>query len=363
MSTLELRRFAIRSGERRALTTTEQNWLAALMIGIGSIFVFVLIGRIESGAGRAIVDGRLVHSAAEAAARYLGLGHFIVALAFTATSSRMKLAKHVAWFGWLLGLGTLLGLGYSWLRGVYPLLAYAFFAGYFLAHDFRDQLFFCRMNGDLGVRKDGRSPDADLLAVPILACAAVLSLLSVAAFVGLSGSDRYVAAVAHLPLAARWGLGIGPTLVVGPLLFCYWRHLNRRYTAGAGRFFMNQRPIVLIFSGSLLVLWLGLILRERFYPIVILHVTTWYVFTLFQFSRRSFSGPDARPLTWRWMRGTPAGFRFLHIGVVVLLVAGGLVWAYLFRNDPQVTALRVPLGPDVFPLWTIMHITVSFSRT
>jgi len=59
------------------------------------------------------------------------------------------------------------------------------------------------------------------------------------------------------------------------------------------------------------------------------------------------------------MRTTVKGFKTLHIGMVVVLMAIGLVWTI---GPHQTVALKWLLAPESFLYWTIMHITVSFVR-
>jgi hypothetical protein len=47
----------------------------------------------------------------------------------------------------------------------------------------------------------------------------------------------------------------------------------------------------------------------------------------------------------------------LHIGMVVVLMAIGLIWTLPLN---QAAWLRWLLAPEAFLYWTIMHITVSF---
>jgi hypothetical protein len=57
------------------------------------------------------------------------------------------------------------------------------------------------------------------------------------------------------------------------------------------------------------------------------------------------------------MRTTLPGFRTLHIGMAVVLMAIGLVWTLPLD---QTHYLKWLLAPESFLYWTIMHITVSF---
>ena len=62
-----------------------------------------------------------------------------------------------------------------------------------------------------------------------------------------------------------------------------------------------------------------------------------------------------------WVRTTQTGFQTLHLGLLVVLMAIGVVWAYAFHNDAAHHAMWVLVSRDAFPYWTIMHVTVSFT--
>ena len=98
-----------------------------------------------------------------------------------------------------------------------------------------------------------------------------------------------------------------------------------------------------------------MLLTQRPYALILFHVVAWYIFAVYQFKRHP---PKVAPRgLWLWMRTTVRGFETLHIGMVVILMAIGLVWTLWLGQSPTLTWL---LAPESFLYWTIMHITVSF---
>ena len=130
----------------------------------------------------------------------------------------------------------------------------------------------------------------------------------------------------------------------------------RRYRA---KVLAAHRPICVVYGGALVVIVLELLISGRIFSIVTLHVTAWYVFAMYQFSKRPPPDPAPRKLGWKWMRTTRGGFAFLHLGLCVLMLVAAAVWAYGFRNAPS-SVFSMFLSQDVFAYWTIVHITISF---
>jgi hypothetical protein len=242
------------------------------------------------------------------------------------------------------------------LRGRDEYLARLLFFAYFMVHDWRDQVFFYEANGDAppAVRTPG-AREALFLAgfVPIAALAASLAALNAAGIVGGSFGDGTLPAFLRgafvlLPVAVLFGALRLRTL------------LGREGLGTLAALVRANRPLLRIYALNLGVLLAGLALTGQMYAIVVLHVTGWYVFTVRQLRERAAEAPAPRPPGWRWMRSTPAGFTFLHAGLVVLCVVAGAIWAYAFRNDAALPVFATVLGQSAFPLWTIVHVTLSF---
>jgi hypothetical protein len=136
----------------RRLSATERNWLVSVAIMAASVAFFALVREGEMRMGRWEGSIRLVRDPAQAAMRYLGIAHFLVALVYMASSRAFRSAASLARFAALTGLSVLLCLGYAGLSAAAPTLAIVLFVAYFIVHDLRDQFFFCAVNGDRPAR-------------------------------------------------------------------------------------------------------------------------------------------------------------------------------------------------------------------
>jgi hypothetical protein len=340
----------------RRASLTERNAFLSVTILVGCFAVFGLIYGLEMDLGRWDREIRLVRSVSETSTRYLAVSHFLLAIAFMATSRRMRAARPWAGFVLMLAAGAVLCVGWDRLRGMDDYLARLLFFGYFIAHDFRDQVFFFYANGDAppSARQKGVSD-----ALYLLAFLPVAAVVSIFAFVRAAGSFGGASGPVALPDAVRWVFFLLPVPVA--LGFLHLRRLWKR--EGLGRpmdLVRTYRPLFIVFAVSFVVLFVGLVLTGHMYAIVVLHVTAWYVFSLRQLQKRPATAPAPRAFTWPWMRSTPLGFSVLHGGLTVLLVLAGAFWAYAFRNDEALRGFSYVLGRDAFPLWTIVHVTLSF---
>jgi hypothetical protein len=346
--------------EHRPLTTTERNWLWALAIVVGSGLVFGGVLALEKAGGLVEKRSRLVWDASETSMRFLALSHFLVALVFTTTSKRMKRPSSWGIFLGLASLGALLCVGFSRIGGIGAPLAAVLFYAYFLVHEFRDQVGFYRANGDAPAGEDPKAMLRDLLVFPALAFAVIGAVFVFAGAFEIGGARRYVSAFGDVPAYLRQAIGVVAVLAALALVVATKRRYDRRFEGGVASFLATHRPILFVFAGIVAVLFLGIPLTGRVYPIVTLHVTAWYVFYVHMLRSRPRAAPGAKPFTWTWMRSTNAGFNFVHLGIAALVIAAGAYWAYATGNDSSNTPLRLLLSKDGFPYWTIMHVTVSF---
>ncbi len=339
----------------RPLTETERNWLFAVLLVIGSVAVFAVGYGVEMDLGRWNSQIRLVLNPSETAMRYVGISHFLVATLYMVTSKRMRTMRPWGSFAGLLAVGALLCGGYTRLKFFSPLLASIFFFAYFLIHEFRDEVFFYFANADTPTARDPKSLREILVWTPFLILSGAATVLTGGVALGLLHIEWLSAAVMNVPEFFRWALGVLPVVVAAVAIVrlrdCWRREEPGRFTTFLG----VHRPIYLVFAGSLLIL-----LAQKGYAIVTLHVAAWYVFSLRQLKRRPAPALPPRA-SWQWLRATPAGFRLLHLGSLALLVIAGGVWAYGFRNDPALAPFAIFLDKDNFAYWTILHVTVSFS--
>jgi len=337
-------------------TRSDRNARLSVSILVGCFAVFAALWAVEMDLGRWNRDIRLVRSVSETTTRYVAIAHFVLGFLFLATSRRMRAVRPWAGVAALALLAAVLCVAWEELRGRDEYLARLLFFAYFMAHDWRDQVFCYEANGDAppSIRMPGIR-EALFLAgfLPVAALAAGLAALNAAGIV--SGSFGAGA----LPAFLRGAFLLLPVPV---LLACLrLRALLRRERMGPlAALIRAHRPLARMYAVNFGVLLVGLAFTGQMYAIVALHVTGWYVFIWRQLRERPMTEPAPRPPGWRWMRSTPAGFTFLHAGFVVLCLAAGAVWAYAFRNDPGLPAFAAVLGQGALPLWTIFHVTVSF---
>lgn len=340
----------------RPLTETERNWLWAGLIVLGATAVFWAIYALELDMGRWDPALRLVLNPAETSMRYLGFSHFLVAFLFLTTSKKMRTPRSWIEFSAALAVGAVLCLGYTQVRLWSPAIATILFFLYFLVHDFRDQVFFYFSNGDAPPRDDRKGLGELLFRTPFLffafvAAAGALLLASGRLDIGLLGD-----AFAGSSAGQRWAVGIVFVALAGWASWRYRALWRREHLGRLADFARANRPILAIFAAAMVILF-----AQKGFAIVTLHFTCWYVFAMRQFKKRGVPATPPPRFSWNWLRATPAGFNFLHIGSAVLLLGVGAVWAYGFRNDPAIAPLRILLDPLSFRYWTIVHITASFA--
>lgn len=344
----------------RPLTPTERNWLVALAIVVGSVLLFQAIGALESLLGRDPRETRLVWNGSETSMRLLALSHFLVALLFMTTSQRMRRRGSWLWFFGLLGAGALLCEGFSRLGGMAAPLAAVLFYTYFLLHEFRDQAMFYRSNGDAPSSEEPARASRGLYLAPLLGFGVIAATFVAGAAFGIGGARRFDHAFAGMSRPLRYACGVLPFVLVLLGALAVKRSFDRAAPAGLRGWLRANRPIFFVFLGIYVVLFAGIAATGRVYGPVALHVTAWYVFSIYQNSTRPAANPAPRRLSLPWMRTTTAGFNFVHLGMAALVVLAAVVWAYGFDNAPSQTAFHLLLSREAFPYWTIMHVTVSW---
>jgi hypothetical protein len=338
---------------------TERNWALALVLTVAFGGVLWLVAQWERQAADLGSRGRyFVWNAAEASARFLAVAHTIVASAFLLTSRRVRSGRGLAWLVALLVASVGVCFGYAALAETSAQAAAVFFTAYFLAHDLRDESYFYEANGD-AKRAAGAAPRPARLAT-VLVTAAIVATLGVAVFLGVGGARRYMGALGEVPLAARAGLAAAVVLSTAIAVRAVARAEGVRDAAAWRAFLRGHRPLLLVCAGAYAALFVGLWLTGRFYVIVSLHIVLWWVWAGRNVARASKPVPRPAPFTWAWVRRTPVGFHTFHAGVLVLVVGAAAVWAFGWRNDPSMTALRLLSGKDVFYYWTLVHVTVSW---
>lgn len=348
-------------GARRPLTLTERNWLAAFSIVVVGALAFVGVRAWERAYGHAERTEAFVYHPVETSMRLVAVAHILLGTLFLATSRAMQRPRAWPRLVALTGLGVGLCLAYGQASGPAVPLAKAAFYAYFLAHEFRDQTWFYRANGDGPPPGADDGTTRDLLRVPTLLVAFLGALFVAGAGLGVGNPRRYTEALLGFsPEGLRPVVGLLPLAAVLLATRAFARRLGRTRPGGLWAFLVEHRPVMLVYAGILGVLLLDIVISGRAYAIVTLHVAGWYVFTFRQLRARPAPAPSPRPPGWRWLRGTPRGFDVLHLGLVGLTLLAAAVWAYGFRNDPDLAPFYVMLSRDAFPFWTIMHVTLSW---
>lgn len=315
-------------------------------------------------------DIRYIREASEAAMRYLTIPHILIGFFFMASSPKNQSLRKRMWTVGLLLAGVGLCLVY-WKGGAKTnVFLYAGVYYYFLVHELRDEAMFYNVLGGAESIRDKavfQRMVRALIALIVLAIAAFAwSLLPFGVFHRKVVADGLVHAGGSwadgawtdgsLSLGWKIILASGPLLVVAVATVVTLRHYAlRQGYAGAGVLLRTHAPLFRVMVGAAGVLGLSLLLTQRAYSLILFHVVAWYIFAAYQFTRHP---PKVAPRNvWLWMRTTVRGFKTLHLGMVVILMAIGLVWTLWLGQSPALTWL---LAPESFLYWTIMHITISF---
>lgn len=364
-----------------ATSTTFRNWVRTLAWTLAAVAVcsaiypldkygdstFAAIRRgvatlFGASAGEAVaprlIDYRMFKNPSELPMRIFGLPHFIIALMFVLTSRRLRQPTSIFMFIGLLGVGTC----FCWLfyraGGHLNPFAMFLFYFYFLVHGLRDDAFFYKSYGDMP--KDAAATHQRIMAVLQLLILGLLFSLIWPTYVQMSSSSYKLRHPimenffpASWPFVLRLGIMFVPMLLIS--VFAILR-MGRRFPGGLPNLWRVHRPILTIFSISLVIILASLIGGPWTFNIVVLmHFVGWYIFALFLMDHR----PPARPPrgVWQWMRTTRQGFMTLHLGLAALVTILIAVSIYGFGKDCWLEPI---VGSKNFYYWTIMHVTLSF---
>lgn len=315
-------------------------------------------------------DIRYIREASEAAMRYITIPHILIGFVFMVSSLKNRTRTKRTWIVGLLLAGVGLCLIY-WRGGAKTnVFLYAGVYFYFLVHELRDEAMFYKVLGGAESIRD------KVVFQGMVRAMIALIIVTIAAFawavVPFGVFHRKVVAGGlvqaggswadgawfdgSLPLAWKIIMASGPLLVVAAAFVVTLRHYAvRQGYAGAGALLRTHTPLFRVMGGVACVLGLSMLLTQRAYSLILFHVVGWYIFSAYQFTRQP---PKIAPRNvWLWMRTTVRGFKTLHIGMAVILMAIGLVWTLWLGQSPALTWL---LAPESFLYWTIMHITISF---
>lgn len=333
------------------LGKSERNLWSAALIVLSLILGFEVIRWAEISFVAPASEG-LVENAAEASTRFFTIPHVIIGFLFMVSSARNQTTRKRLWIVGLLGVGVALSYTYGgMLNNGGKLLGAAFLYCYFLVHELRDEMNFYRLldgspqlADDQSFKRFGREQIALLVGGVVfilwvsgtLRTPSVLTLPGVP-FVGMAAIIAFV--------AIAWGIA---------MVASYGQYAVRRGTSIL-QVIRDHRQLIRLYTAIFSLTIVGAILTDRLYPIILLHVSVWYVVTCRMLKQKSATGTTVG--TWAWMRGTLTGFRTLHIGLAVVCMLLGTVAVYATGPVGHVWWL---ISPEAFPYWTIMHISVSF---
>ncbi len=350
--------FDYASAPRRALSTTEKNFWKAVALTIVIAAIFSLASWIERNVYHRGHDVRyFTGEGTEAAMRYITIPHIIIGFLFMVSSRNNQTAAKRAWVAGLILIGiALCSVYYSFAvtGGKAFKLAYGSIYLYFLIHELRDEGMFYVVLGDAPHITDKARFKSFTRALVALTLLAVI-------VIGWSGVPFGLYPRGFLPVDPARSIAFKCLLAFGPIVaWCATARLALAYYArgfvgGVPALVRMHAPLIRLMAGSAAVLGLSMLVTQRAYCLILFHVTSWYIFACYQYAKHP---PKVAPTgVWQWMRTTLSGFRVLHIGMVVVLMAIGAVWVFGFNKPP---ALNWLLAPQAFLYWTIMHITVSF---
>lgn len=330
------------------------------------ISAFFLVQLVEKNALNLRSKQRFVVDSIEAPMRYFTLAHITVATLFMVSATKNRTAQRRWLLAGLTGAGGLLCLAFYafthsftfWEPRHNPLFVYQIqmlVYAYFLIHEMRDELFFYRNLGDCP--RDEEPVRFAKLTNGLITFGVLLLLLGevwpgillkrdelgdLVVMQELSGPARAFAI--FIPLAA-WVIG----------LYAFLDLSAKRYRISLGELLCRHAPLFRVFSAVLATIFVGVLLFQRPYLLILLHVCVWYVFACYSFARQPRK--THAPGWWAWMRTTLPGFKFLHLSLFALFLVAGLVCVYVFKQEGWIWTL---MGPQAMVYWTITHITVSF---
>jgi hypothetical protein len=353
-------------------------WAASVGGSLLLLLLFAALQRLEIAAGLDHAR-RLVKAADELPMRVVGLSHHVVATFFLLTSARARTAAGLRWIALMLLAGGGLAFAFQSLGGAGSALCLGAFYLAFIAHVFRDEVFFYahhvqRAGGDAG-------PDhrwlgwLQVAALGLLGAILVPGLTALAATMGApwlpQPLPRWLAflepvrarhgssVLAAFPAGWTW-LQVGAVLtapflaallVAGRRLAAAWSQVRRRHA-----------PIVTVLGASVVLTASTLALGAWILNLIVLvHFVSWFLFT----TARLRAAPEARgPMgPVRWLRSTLPGFCLLHGGVALAIL--GLIAAHHYgprgSGGQAVGLVPLLLGRDGFYLWTILHLALSWT--
>jgi len=349
-------------------TATIQQYSQTLLWTFASIGVCALAYAVEKYIFRdalgLIHDStyRMFKNPAELPMRLFGLPHFIVGLLFMLSSRRMRGARSWVVFAALLALGA----GFSWLfyrfgraGDGFNALALMLFYFYFLIHGLRDEAFFYKAHGDMP-EDAGPTHDRVMVVLQALLLGLLLSLAIPAYVLYGEWKPEFSHPLLQNLFPAQWSYATRVAATFLPMAAVAWVvmwRIARVFPEGLRGLWETHKPILVVFLCSTGIVLLALVSGPwTFNAVVLMHFVGWYIFGRRMLARRPPPEPP-RAGGWKWMRTTPLGFTWLHLGLTGVVIALVALSTYGFGKTD---ALELIVGSKSFYYWTIIHVTLSF---
>ncbi len=353
------------------LGVTRANFIKAVFWTAVIVFFFWCAYKVERDVlDRHPASDRFIREASEAAMRYITIPHIIIGFLFMVSSRNNQSRQKRLWVLGLLLAGAGLCTLYYGGGGRTDLVLSVGVYFYFLVHELRDEAMFYTVLGEAAPIHDKaafRSFVRWMVALIVASLAAMVLTLAPFGFYvkKMTASETGLASLGlaetawfdgSLPMMWKVVLALIPGVVVALGYVYVLRRYSRVFGYADVKPFMEAHSkLFFVMFGVAAVLGLIILVTQRFYALILFHVVAWYVFASYQFAKNPPKSPPQG--WWTWMRSTATGFKTLHIGLAVLLMAIGLYWTLGLDQSP---ALYWLLAPESFLYWTIMHITVSF---
>jgi hypothetical protein len=345
------------------LATNERNFWRASLLVIGLVLVFEIAFWVRANVfptqGLPAGAKELLPIASETAMRYVALPHFIIGFMFMVSAAKNRNGKRRLLIAGLLLLSVLMYLAFRYLQDYVPtdgryydnyfvrtgtnLLMLFPIVLYFLVHELRDQAFFYTLHGEMpSVPSKVRFNWFVRHMIAFTLGTILVGLWTLTVF----GRVKILPLVpAATPLSARvWMAGVPLALLLLAAYVIPWCYV-RGTSWSVSDAYVKHAPLMRVFAGVVFWLVVGLSTRTGVFVVNTLHVAGWYVFTCYMLASRP---PKAPPQGWwAWIRTTLPGFRVLHIGLVVGMLAIAVLWGTpsdrkvgcrgRFRPEPSTT--------------------------
>jgi hypothetical protein len=302
---------------------------------------------------------RFVPNPAEMASRIFGFSHYLVGLMFMMSSRKMRKLKGWLWFIGLLSVSVVISVFFYNFGGKANPVMVIFYFLFFMVHGYRDMVFFYKPSSDDPALERTRSRILVLIqACLLLALMYVLvpAYLFYRSLKPKAYSPELKSQIEALMPYLKVILGLSWLLL--PILLLRLRRLLRRYPGGLPAFRAENKPILRVLLYSSLIILASPLLGPWVFSLLILsHFVGWYFYASRQLSTiPKQSGPGDG--LWKWVRGSVAGFQWLHLGAAAVFFVVVFV-NYFFLGDRGV--VNTMFNANAFYYWTVIHVTISFA--